>query len=98
MERFWSKVDRSGECWTWKAYRNARGYGYFALRKRMGLGRIVPPRGSRSGRTKLTEEQVQVMLMLHDGGASCRGLAQSFGVSLDIVRNIARGRTWRHVA
>lgn len=28
-ERFWSKVDKSAECWTWTAYRNANGYGKF---------------------------------------------------------------------
>lgn len=36
QERFWSKVDRSGTCWTWTASRNALGYGGFydgALRK-----------------------------------------------------------------
>lgn len=27
--RFWEKVDKSGECWTWKASRTALGYGQF---------------------------------------------------------------------
>jgi hypothetical protein len=31
-ERFWSKVDKTGECWLWTASRNASGYGYFQLR------------------------------------------------------------------
>jgi hypothetical protein len=26
-ERFWAKVDKSGTCWLWTAYRNAKGYG-----------------------------------------------------------------------
>lgn len=26
-ERFWAKVDRSGDCWTWTAMRNEAGYG-----------------------------------------------------------------------
>ncbi len=26
-ERFWSKVDRSGDCWLWTGARHARGYG-----------------------------------------------------------------------
>lgn len=26
-ERFWAKVDRSGDCWIWTAYRDAGGYG-----------------------------------------------------------------------
>ncbi len=29
-ERFWSKVDRSGDCWQWTGAR-VRGYGQFAL-------------------------------------------------------------------
>lgn len=28
-ERFWSKVDKSGECWTWTASVTERGYGQF---------------------------------------------------------------------
>lgn len=32
-ERFWSKVDRSGECWLWTAVRGPSGYGEFQLRK-----------------------------------------------------------------
>ena len=27
--RFWSKVDKSGECWVWTAGRTAAGYGMF---------------------------------------------------------------------
>lgn len=26
-ERFWRKVDKSGECWTWTGSRNHKGYG-----------------------------------------------------------------------
>lgn len=29
MLRFWAKVDKSGECWTWKGARNRQGYGRF---------------------------------------------------------------------
>lgn len=28
-ERFWGKVDKSGDCWMWTAYRNRDGYGVF---------------------------------------------------------------------
>ncbi len=28
-ERFWRKVDRSGECWLWRSSTNAGGYGLF---------------------------------------------------------------------
>lgn len=29
LERFWSKVDRSGTCWTWEAAKHKDGYGFF---------------------------------------------------------------------
>jgi len=29
VSRFWSKVDRSGECWLWEAYCYPNGYGKF---------------------------------------------------------------------
>ncbi len=28
-QRFWAKVDKSGECWVWTAARKSRGYGQF---------------------------------------------------------------------
>ena len=31
--RFWSKVDRTGECWLWTAHRKRTGYGQFTVRK-----------------------------------------------------------------
>ena len=31
MERFWGKVDKSGDCWTWAAGKTADGYGNFKL-------------------------------------------------------------------
>jgi len=31
-ERFWSKVDKSGDCWEWMAGKSNNGYGYFSLR------------------------------------------------------------------
>ena len=32
-ERFWEKVDKSGECWIWTAARQKFGYGKFAVAK-----------------------------------------------------------------
>ena len=35
MERFWSKVDKSGDCWEWLANKTADGYGSFSYRGAM---------------------------------------------------------------
>jgi DNA-binding transcriptional regulator YiaG len=41
IERFWSKVDKSGECWIWTAFRS-KGYGMFQLKgKAEGAHRIA---------------------------------------------------------
>jgi hypothetical protein len=36
--RFWSKVDRSGECWTWGAFCKPNGYGQFTVRRGVFFG------------------------------------------------------------
>lgn len=30
-ERFWSKVDKTGDCWVWMASKGPRGYGLFQI-------------------------------------------------------------------
>lgn len=40
-ERFWSKVDKSGECWLWTATRLPKGYGKIAVKKKMKLAHRV---------------------------------------------------------
>ena len=37
-ERFWSKVDKSGDCWLWTATRSKGGYGHFYV----SSGKMVP--------------------------------------------------------
>lgn len=34
-ERFWAKVDKSGDCWTWQAATIPSGYGYFGVDGKM---------------------------------------------------------------
>lgn len=29
-QRFWAKVEKTGACWNWTAYRDAKGYGRFS--------------------------------------------------------------------
>lgn len=33
--RFWFKVDKTGNCWEWTAYKNKQGYGQFRIKNRM---------------------------------------------------------------
>ena len=40
--RFWSKADKSGECWIWTACRNHKGYGFFGVSgKNRGAHRVA---------------------------------------------------------
>lgn len=39
-ERFWAKVDRSGECWVWIGWRTSGGYGGFDLTEPEAGGHI----------------------------------------------------------
>ena len=34
IERFWNKVNKTGNCWLWKASRHGNGYGKFSLQDR----------------------------------------------------------------
>lgn len=41
-ENFWSKVDKSGDCWEWLASKTMHGYGRFAInRKPVSAHRVV---------------------------------------------------------
>lgn len=40
-DRFWSKVDKDGECWNWIARRDANGYGVFSLHGKTSLAHRV---------------------------------------------------------
>jgi transcriptional regulator with XRE-family HTH domain len=45
-DRFWAKVDRStGDCWTWTAVKNNKGYGMFRLGS-ASLGKVLAHRFS----------------------------------------------------
>lgn len=41
VDRFWAKVDRSGDCWVWTAYRNRNGYGQFWFNRSLHLAHRV---------------------------------------------------------
>lgn len=46
-DRFWSKVDKTGECWIWTAYRNKGGYGTYRDGRTMSLAHRVSYRAVR---------------------------------------------------
>ena len=43
--RFWSKVDRSGDCWVWTGSRTRGGYGRFRVGSRSDGSRGLAPAG-----------------------------------------------------
>ena len=40
LQRFWAKVDKSGECWLWTAAKYPTGYGSFSIGGRPPRGRV----------------------------------------------------------
>jgi len=41
MKRFWSKVDKSKECWLWTGYKGSGGYGRFGANKKVGYAHRI---------------------------------------------------------
>lgn len=57
MDRFWSKVDSTGDCWLWRAGRDTAGYGQFRYEgKNTKAHRVafILHYGYRAGRVKQT--------------------------------------------
>lgn len=56
FERFWSKVDKTGDCWLWTGSLVGKGYGYFWLDGRMQRAHKVS--FLLSGRTLLLGQEI----------------------------------------
>lgn len=165
IEKFWNKVDKSGECWTWTGGVTSHGYGTFYLgnktyirahrfaflvsfgwllddgvvahkcdnpscvnpshlmcctrgenirdRDRKGrqdhgpnAPRWTPPppkgpaKGSRAGRSKLTEDQVRAIRAEYCPGHTGRGyraLAKKYGVTGYAIEMVVKRKSWCHV-
>lgn len=55
------------------------------------------PRGSQFQHAKLTEAKVATLLRERASGASAPKLAKKYGVTLENIMSIVKGRTWKHV-
>lgn len=88
QDRFWSKVDRSGECWEWQAARNRLGYGLVGVGRKSVLAHRVA--------YELTKGPIpKQMLVRHrcDNPSCVRPDHLIIGTPLDNVRDsIDRGR------
>lgn len=61
-------------------------------------GLIPALRGEKNGSSKATESQaLRVISLLKDGILKHRQIADKVGVSKNIVKDISRGKTWRHL-
>ena len=60
-------------------------------------GRAVFVKGEDHGKSKLTEEQVQMMLMMAAQGVSAAEIGRNFGVCRQTASKILRGKRWKHV-
>lgn len=90
-ERFWSYVDRGGECWEWQAYRDKDGYGRFTVRE------LFPsPKGAHQLAYILTKGPIpEGMNVCHscDNPPCCNPDHLFLGTTLVNVRDkIAKGR------
>jgi hypothetical protein len=53
-------------------------------------------RGKQNGQAVLTTKTVKLILVGLASGATCRSLANKYGVARQTVADIKRGKTWKH--
>jgi len=59
-------------------------------------GRLVVPRGERSGQAKLTEAAVLEIRATYTAGKGLMAISERFGVSKSTILRIASRRSWKH--
>jgi hypothetical protein len=65
-----------------------------AIRRKQRVNSLKGIFGSRHGRSKLTERDVE---MIRSSPLTGVQLAQAFGVAPSVISGIRRGRSWKHV-
>lgn len=92
-DRFWEKVDKSGECWTWTAAKYPSGYGIFVTRKGDS------PEGAHRVAFRLAIGDIpEGMQVLHrcDNRACVRPTHLFVGTQLDNMRDMQSKGRWRY--
>lgn len=92
--RFWSHVDKSGECWEWTAARQPSGYGKMVVGSRLDGSRRFPP--SHRLAWELTHGPIpQGLHVLHhcDNPPCCNPAHRFLGTDADNAADkVAKGR------
>jgi hypothetical protein len=93
IDRFWSHVDKSGECWTWTAFRNKTGYGMARWREQSTLANRVA--------WEISHGAIPEGLFVchHCDNPSCVNPSHLFlGTNADNVRDkVAKGRQYKRL-
>ncbi|WP_084542836.1 HNH endonuclease [Deinococcus murrayi] len=63
----------------------------------LAKGRQNPPKGSRNGQARLTEDDVREIRRLGKSGVHQREVAERFGISYSYANNVINGERWKHV-
>lgn len=64
---------------------------------RYKVDRELSSRGSKHWKSVLTEDDVRLINALLNEGMTQIEIARKFEVKRQVIHNIARGRSWRHV-
>lgn len=63
----------------------------------VAMGRRNDTIGSKHHFSIITEKQAEAILLLGRAGMSRKDIAEAFGISRGIVKNVQNGNTWKHI-
>ena len=64
---------------------------------RYSVERTTKAKGSKHYRTQLNDDDVRLILQLHDDGMSQAQIGRKFDVGRHVIHFIVNGKTWCHV-